>query len=101
MDETTKRTPPTAVTGFLLGTALTSAVAWVMWPNAQPQAAPPVASPQRQELHAIGLLQLGPGESVEAVAVPNPDGYTSSVCVVYRSAHGNHFQCPSGEAITP
>lgn len=87
---------PAVVTPFLLGAAITAAVSWVAWPSA-PAAAPAASEPRH--MRSIGRLQLSPSESIEAVAIPNPDQFTSTVCVIYRSDANTLMECPARDAI--
>lgn len=82
---------------FLLGTIFAAAVAWVMWPK-EPAAATPDPTRSRV-MRELGALDLGGGDRVRALAIPNPDGFSSTVCVIYTSEVETIMQCPAADAI--
>lgn len=73
--------------------------AYAFWPRPEPVEPREAVAAEPRAMRSLGTLQLSAGDSVEAMAIPNPDGYSSTVCVLYRGSAGTHFQCPKADAL--
>lgn len=74
-------------------------MAWAFWPRPEPVEPRDAVAAEPRKMRSLGTLRLSAGDSVEAMAIPNPDGYSSTVCVLYRGSAGTQFQCPKADAL--
>lgn len=83
---------------FVAGAAVIAALAWFNWPTKPAASAEP--HPPRA-IRSLGEFQVSATESVKAIVIPNPDGYTASVCVIYANSElrSSTIVCPEREAI--
>lgn len=87
---------PSLVAPFLVGAAVAAAVAWWAWPTAAVVAHLPELP---SHMRSIGKLQPSPTESLEAVAIQNPDRFSATICAIYRSDTHTLMECPVRDAI--
>jgi len=81
---------------FLLGALIAAVVAWVLWPDLLETSPMP---PELRALRELGSIELAQGDRVRAIAVPNSDGSSFIVCVIYTNEVETLMQCPASDAI--